>query len=143
MLKLGAMILGGLAIGVFLRRLIGAEWIYQNKLAFDGASVIGMLLFVIPLFEGVGPQIIARPGLSLAVVAFAAVLNLGTNGVVAAVLRPNLGEAASGAMGLVWGNRTVALYLATLPYDPVFALFVAFYQFPMYATPLIFGEKLK
>ena len=39
---------------------------------------------------------------------------------------------------MFWGNRTVAIYLAALPHDPQFALFVALYQFPMYLTPLLF-----
>jgi hypothetical protein len=43
----------------------------------------------------------------------------------------------AGASAVIWGTRSVAIYLAALPYDPVFALFVALYQLPMYATPLV------
>jgi hypothetical protein len=43
----------------------------------------------------------------------------------------------------MWGNRNVSLYLAALPPDPVFGLFVAFYQFPILLTPVVMGRLLK
>ncbi|MFV2052130.1 hypothetical protein [Aliiroseovarius sp. YM-037] len=141
MFSLSRMILGGLAIGIAIRLALGGAAIAARKTEFDGISAIGMVLFVIPLFDGVGPLVFARPGLALAVLAFAVLLNFGANIVVAAMSRPALGGATAGALGLMWGNRTVALYLAALPFDPVFALFVALYQFPMYATPLVFGRR--
>jgi hypothetical protein len=43
----------------------------------------------------------------------------------------------AGATALIWGNRNAALALAALPPDPLFTLYVALYQFPMYFTPLV------
>lgn len=141
MFSLGRMILGGLAIGIAIRLVLGGAAIAARKSEFDGLSALGMVLFVIPLFDGIAPLVLARPGLALAVLAFAVLLNFGANIAVAAASRPASGGATAGALGLMWGNRTVALYLAALPFDPVFALFVALYQFPMYATPLVFGRR--
>ena len=54
-----------------------------------------------------------------------------------------LGAETSGALGILWGNRTVAIYLAALPPDPQVTLFVALYQFPMYFTPLLLQRSKK
>jgi len=135
--KLGAMILGGLIFGLALRRIIGADRIDQNKLAFDGIAALGMVLFVIPLFDGVGATILGSPTRALWVIALVVLFNLGTNLITTAIARLRTTEQDAGALGLLWGNRTIAIYLAALPYDPQFSLFVALYQFPMYLTPLL------
>ena len=64
---------------------------------------------------------------------------LGLGGAVG-VRRANQGPA--GAAGRMWGNRNVALYLAALPPDPLFGLYVACYQLPMLFTPLVLGRLL-
>jgi hypothetical protein len=43
----------------------------------------------------------------------------------------------------MWGNRNVAIYLAALPPDPLFGLYVALYQLPMLFTPLVLGRLLR
>lgn len=137
MAKLSAMIFGGLLFGAVLRHWLGAARIEADKLKFDGISALAMVLFVVPLFDGVGGQLVERPNLALKMLIFATVLNLGSNLVAMFASWPLLGRADAGAIGMMWGNRTVALYLAALPFDPMFSLFVALYQFPMYATPLL------
>ncbi|MCK0103661.1 hypothetical protein [Pseudohalocynthiibacter sp. F2068] len=138
MAKLSLMIALGLAIGLSIRAAIGGDRIAGLKTEFDGLSAIGMVLFVIPLFEGVGPEILARPMLAFGVAVFVLVLNFGSNYCVKTIAHITSSPEVAGALGLMWGNRTVALYLAALPFDPLFSLFVALYQFPMYATPLVF-----
>jgi len=106
------MIAGGLALGITIRAVIGPKRIDRNKLSFDGIAACGMVLFVIPLFDGVGATVLENPPRALWVLALAFLFNLAI-------------------------NRTIAIYLAALPHDPQFALFVALFQFPMYLTPLI------
>ena len=48
----------------------------------------------------------------------------------------------AGATALMWGNRNAALALAALPGNPLLALYVALYQFPMYFTPLVMRPLL-
>jgi hypothetical protein len=43
----------------------------------------------------------------------------------------------------MWGNRNVSIYFAALPPDPLFGLYVAFYQLPMLFTPLVLGGVLR
>ena len=43
-------------------------------------------------------------------------------------------------VGLGGLGAPVAMYLAVVPFEPVFALFVAIYQLPMYFTPLVLNR---
>ncbi len=137
--RLGLMVAGGLAIGIAIRAVVGPARVDRNKLTFDGVATLGMILFVIPLFDGVGATILADPARALAVLALVFIFNMGVNLAVYAACKRRFGHDSAGTLGLVWGNRTVAIYLAALPHDPQFALFVALFQFPMYLTPLVWG----
>ncbi len=136
-LKLGLMIAGGAAVGLGLRRALGAERIAAHSRAFDGLGVLALVIFVIPIFDGVPGMILEAPGRAAAVLAVACIANLGAHLVLrlgAARFRP---AAEAGTYGVLFGNRTIALYLAALPPDPQFTLFVALYQVPMLLTPLV------
>ena len=135
-IRLGLIILGGIILGMSLRYILTPDRIDQNKQAFDGVAAIGMVIFVIPLFDGVGATILSNPSRALWVLLLSFVFNAGINALIQKTARTTPENA--GALGVFWGNRTIALYLAALPHDPQFALFVALYQFPMYLTPLLF-----
>lgn len=141
-LSLAAMIAGGVAVGVAIRRVAGAERIAREARLFDGLAVLALVLFVMPLFDGVPALLRAEPGRAALVLAVATVSNLGVNLALRAALVPRLGPAAAGAHGVLFGNRTIALYLAALPFDPRFAVFVALYQVPMLLTPLVLRKIL-
>jgi len=134
---LGLMVAAALALAAAIRRVAGPARIAAGAGVLDGIGVIVLVIFVIPLFDGVPPLIAANPLTALGVLALATVANLGVNLALRAALRPVAGPADAGAVGLVFGNRNVAMYLAALPFDPRFALFVALYQVPMLLTPLI------
>lgn len=135
-LKLGAMIAGGTLIGLAIRRGAGPARMAAQARAFDGIGVIALVIFVIPLFDGVPALIVADPARAALVLAVAVAANLGVNLVLRAGLVRRLPAADAGAYGILFGNRTIALYLAALPADPRFAVFVALYQVPMLLTPL-------
>lgn len=139
-LRLAAMIGAGALAAHFLRRVIGPERIARERAAFDGAAALAMLVFVFPLFEGVAATARAYPVLAILLLTIACALNFGPQIVATLMLRRPLGADQAGAAGLAFGNRSIALYFAALPPEPVFALFVALYQLPMYATPLVMGR---
>ncbi len=132
-LRLAAMIAGGIALALAIKALVGPERIRTHARRFDGIAACVMVLFVLPLFDGVGPMILSEPLTAAKVLALCLVINLGTT---VALLQLGRDRFTSGAYAVMAGNRTVALYLAALPPDPYFGLFVALYQFPMYLTPL-------
>ena len=108
---------------------------------FDGVATVVLLLFVIPLFDGFWGVVRGLPWFALGTLALVLAANWGAQVVVAlAARRANPGIA--GAAGLMWGNRNVSIYLAALPPDPLFGLYVALYQLPMLFTPLVLGRVL-
>jgi len=135
-IRLSLMVAGGVILALAAKALIGRERIARSGRTFDGIAACIMVLFVIPLFDGVGATILTDPMTTLRILILAFTLNLGTSIAVLKLGEGTLGRSRAGAYGVLSGNRTVALYLAALPYDPHFALFVALYQFPMYLTPL-------
>lgn len=136
-LRLAAMIAGGAALAIVLRRLIGAETIARRASLFDGIGAVTMLVTIIPIFDGVTAQVLARPSLALGVLALVFAMNFGLQIVGGLAARRFADAPTAGASGLFWGNRNTALYLAALPQAPLLSLFVGLYQFPMYATPLL------
>ncbi|MFQ5622071.1 MAG: hypothetical protein ACE5FS_01620 [Paracoccaceae bacterium] len=140
-IRLGGMVVLGAAAAVAIRMLAGHERIARRGRVFDGVAALAMLLFVIPLFDRVPQLVLAEPMTALRIFALAVVFNLGANLVVRQGMRSVLPAATANAVGLLHGNRAITLYLAALPFDPVFSMFVALYQFPMYFTPILFDRK--
>ncbi|HET7409015.1 MAG TPA: hypothetical protein VFJ13_02340 [Paracoccaceae bacterium] len=124
------------------RRLLGGARITAHARAFDGLSAIVMVLFLFPLFHGMPELIAAMPGFAAATLALAIAVNLGVQVAAFPLCRLVTGRETAGATALIWGNRNAALALASLPPDPLFTLYVALYQFPMYFTPLIMRPLL-
>ncbi len=140
-LRVAAMIAAGVVAALVLRRLIGAARITRHGGAFDGVATVVLLLFVIPLFDGFWGVVRGLPWFALGTCALVLAANWGAQVVVALAAR-RASPGIAGAAGLMWGNRNVALYLAALPPDPLFGLYVAFYQLPMLFTPLVLGRVL-
>ncbi|PJN95257.1 hypothetical protein CNY89_09530 [Amaricoccus sp. HAR-UPW-R2A-40] len=71
-----------------------------------------------------------------AVLALACAMNLGPNLAMRLAFRP-AGRRTAAAYGLMFGNRTIALYVAVMPHDADLTLFVALYQAPILLGPLL------
>lgn len=141
-LRVAAMVAAGTVMALALRRLLGPETIRSHRAAFDGVATIVLVLFVVPLYDGFWAMVSAMPGFALATLALVLAANWGPQVVVAAMLRRAAAPDVAGAAGLMWGNRNVSIYLAALPPDPLFGLYVALYQFPMLFTPVVMGRLL-
>lgn len=142
-LRVAAMIAGGVAAALAVRRLIGSGRIARHGGAFDGVATVVLLLFVIPLFDRFWEVVLGLPWFALGTMALVLAANWGVQALVAVaggrVAEPGL----AGAAGLMWGTRNVSIYLAALPPDPLFGLYVALYQLPMLFTPLVLGRVLR
>lgn len=135
------MIAGGFAIGLALQRVIGKQRIANNPDVFNGCVAITMVCFLFPVFDGAMAYVIASPIESLLVLALAIVLNIGGNLLTRLIGHRVTNPVTANALGLMFGNRNVAFYLAALPVNPLLSIFIAASQFPMYATPALFGKK--
>ncbi|WBU59302.1 hypothetical protein [Paracoccus albus] len=136
-LRVAVILLGGIAIGVALRRILGPNRIAAQGKALDGLGALVMMAFLFPLMDGVREKAMAQPGLALWLALLALALNLGANLLIRALAARPFGQAKARTLGLVFGNRNIALMLAALPPDPTFSLFVAMAQIPIYASPII------
>ena len=134
--RLALLIGAGAAAALVARRLLTARWIDDQSEMLNGVATLMMLLFLLPLFEGVGAQVWAHPWMALGVLALALAANFGVQAIAAKLARARLSPAQAGAVGVIAGNRNVSIYLAALPPDPAFSLFVGMCQYPIYLTPL-------
>ena len=109
--------------------------------AIDGLSAIVMGVVVIGLMSAVGPALFDAPGQVAAMLAAVFAANFLLQIAMATACRRMGAEADAAALGIVAGNRNVALFLTVLPQetiDPVL-LFIGCYQIPMYLTPPLLG----
>jgi len=141
-LRVAAMIAGGVVAALAMRRLIGPDRIARHGGALDGVATVALLLFVIPLFDGFWGVVRGLPWFALGTLALVLAANWGAQVIVAIGAGRATEPALAGSAGLMWGNRNVSIYFAALPPDPLFGLYVAFYQLPMLFTPLVLGRLL-
>jgi hypothetical protein len=142
-INLAMMIFVGVVVALIGQIILGPARIARNTDSFNGLAALAMLLFLIPIFNGMTDQIILNPWLALSLLILATILNFSTQLVLMLLARlttsASLAELAS-VMAVVGGNRNVGLYYGALPPDPVFSMFTALYQFPLYLTPLLMGQ---
>jgi hypothetical protein len=111
-------------------------------LAIDGLSAIVMGVVVIGLMSAVGPALVEAPLYLAAALVAAFGANLLLQVGAASACRALKRDADAAAIGIVAGNRNIALFLTVLPaplIDPVL-LFIGCYQIPMYLTPSVLGR---
>ena len=110
--------------------------------AIDGLTALVMAVVVIALMSAVGPALLAGEAALWGILALVLVLNFGTQiAVWKSFSLLGAGQAAP-SLGIVAGNRNLALFLGALPPETVEALllFVGCFQVPMYLTPLIMAR---
>ncbi len=110
--------------------------------SIDGLSAIAMAVVVIGLMSAVGPAIRQTPLTFAGVLALVCAVNFLLQIAAATLARRARFERRAAAIGIVAGNRNVALFLTVLPQetiDPIL-LFIGCYQIPMYLTPAILGR---
>lgn len=133
------MIFGGVFVAQVWQRIAGKVWIEKNDTALSGLSALAMLVFLIPVFNGVLERFATMPAMSLQLLLLALGLNFSTQAgfLILSRLSRNQDTAETNAvLAIVTGNRNVGLYYGALPPDPIFGLFTALYQVPIYLTPI-------
>ena len=143
-IRIGAILGGGILAAILCRRLLGASRIEAQRQRLDGVSTLAMLAFLVPVFDGIGGLAAGMPVLALICVGLACILNFGSQALIflgGRLLVRQRGTLPEGtrSIAVVAGNRNLGLYFAALPADPIFSLFVAAYQLPLYLTPMIAG----
>lgn len=131
------MLAGGVVLGIVLRRTLGARRIAEGARAFDGVAAILMVVFLVPVLDGVWDRVLADPARAGWLAMLGVALNLGGNLAVRGLAGRMTTPGRARTLGLLFGNRNISVLLAALPFQPDLALFVALGQIPIYATPAI------
>lgn len=135
-LRLAGLVLGGAALALVLRRVLART--PQAAPRIDGIAVVILMVFAIPIMDGVLVRLREEPWRTATFVlwGFAATF---TYVAVATLMFWPLGRRGACTAGYGSGSRNNALLLAVLPasVDPDFFLFIAAIQFPIYLTPTL------
>jgi BASS family bile acid:Na+ symporter len=150
--RLGAILFGGVLVALVVKWWLGESRINANRGRLDGIATLLMLAFLLPVFDGVRTMVFAAPLLTLGLAGLATALNFGHQASIflggrlfAAFRRQSTLPNGTRSVAVVSGNRNLGLYFAALPADPLFSLFVAAYQIPIYLTPMVagwFGDRV-
>lgn len=106
----------------------------------DGASVIGLAIFVIGLMPALAGAVSTMPMTFLYWLGVTCLANFGAQVVTYRMTQRTAPEVA-GPLALVNGNRNVSLFFAALPGEITAPLlvFLGCYQLPMFLTPVLMG----
>jgi arsenite transporter len=127
---------------LWLRRLFPRLARPTAVVALDATMTLVMGLLVIALMSAVGPALLSGDATLWAILALVLALNFGSQLTVARWWSRHHPAREAPAMGIVAGNRNLALFLGALPPGTVdeLLLFVGCYQVPMYLTPLLMAR---
>lgn len=137
-LRLGLIVALALVGAIVIRRFLGAK-VAEAGPALDGLSVMVLMIFAIPLMDGVVARAIAEPVKLGGFIAGAFAGMLLCNLVMALGMLPILDRRIALTAGYCSGGRHNALLMAVLPVtaDPDIFLFIAAVQFPIYLIPTL------
>jgi len=137
-LRLGLIVALALVGAVVIRRFLGTK-VTEAGPALDGLSVVVLMIFAIPLMDGVVARAMAEPVKLGGFIAGAFAGMLLCNLVMAVGMLPILDRRIALTAGYCSGGRHNALLMAVLPVtaDPDIFLFIAAVQFPIYLIPTL------
>jgi hypothetical protein len=138
-LRLAAIVLIALAGAIALRTWLGADGLRHNAERIDGCAVAVLIVFAIPLMDGIVGRAAAEPvKLAGFIVGSFAGMAL-TNAVMTLGALPFLDRRTALTAGYCSNGRNNALLMAVLPAtaDPDIFLFIAAVQVPIYVMPTL------
>lgn len=128
-------VLGAVAIGAWL----GRERLRHNAAKIDGCAIVILMVYAIPLMDGIVARGLAEPVKLAGFVAAACAGMILCNLVMALATLPFLDRRTALTAGYCSGGRHNALLMAVLPVtaDPDIFLFIAAVQVPIYLIPTL------
>ncbi|MBX3500464.1 MAG: hypothetical protein KF889_13525 [Alphaproteobacteria bacterium] len=136
--RLAGVVASGFVLALVLRRLSrGRE--AQAAPLIDGSLVVTLLVFAIPIMDGVTARILAEPWRTGGFVLWSFIATFAYIAMVTLAFWPLVGRQLACTAGYAAGSRNNALLLAALPasVDPDYFLFIAAVQFPIYLIPTL------
>ena len=146
-LKLMAIIVVAASLAFIIRLTILKDPGKQTIEQIDGVSTILLSVVVVGLMAAIGQEFGHNPVNVLLTLGVAIFANFGLQITAALLLVRSTWKELTVPIGIIAGNRNIALFLTALPAvatEPLL-LFIACYQIPMYLTPIVmrrFYQKL-
>ncbi len=127
---------GGFALVLRLRGVVPGHDRALRRM--DGLAALILGVVVVAIMGAVGPAL-REGGAVWGLLALVLVVNFALQAGTALVARASGSRATVAPLGIVAGNRNIALFLSVLPVALVdeLLLFIGLYQIPMYLTPLV------
>jgi len=137
-MRLAAIVALALAGALVIRRWLGPRLVEAGP-TLDGVSVVVLMVFAIPLMDGVVARAIIEPAKLAGFIAGSFAGMLLCNLVMVIATWPFLDRRSALTVGYCSGGRHNALLMAVLPAtaDPDIFLFIAAVQFPIYIIPAL------
>ncbi len=137
-MRLAMIVALALAGALVIRRWLGTRLVAAGP-TLDGVSVVVLMVFAIPLMDGVVARAMTEPVKLAGFIAGAFGGMLLCNLVMAVATWPFLDRRSALTVGYCSGGRHNALLMAVLPAtaDPDIFLFIAAVQFPIYIIPAL------
>lgn len=137
-LRLAMIVALALAGALVIRRWLGPRLVAAGP-TLDGVSVVVLMVFAIPLMDGVVARAMTEPAKLAGFIAGSFAGMLVCNLVMAVATWPFLDRRSALTVGYCSGGRHNALLMAVLPAtaDPDIFLFIAAVQFPIYIIPAL------
>ncbi|TWT10144.1 hypothetical protein [Reyranella sp. CPCC 100927] len=136
-LRLAGLVLGGAIFAVVVRKAV-LERTPHAAQRVDGIAVVVLMLFAIPIMDGVLPRLLNEPWRTGSFVLWGFIATVVYIAIATLLFWP-LGAQRACTAGYGAGSRNAALMLAVLPatVDPDYFLFIAAIQFPIYVMPTL------
>lgn len=136
--RLIMVILAATGLGFALRHLFARDLSPDAQKNLDGVAAIALAIIVVGLMSEIGPLLRSDPGTLAIWAACVFFLNFGLQ-IVAFLVCQRLKPEIAPAVGMIAGNRNIALFLIALPPEVTgpLLIFIGCYQIPMYLTPLL------
>jgi len=111
----------------------------DHLMQMDGASTILLAIVVVGLMAAIQSELASNPLNVLIMLGVAFGANFGLQIITTKILSNTGASAYAIPIGIIAGNRNIALFLTALPAATTqsLLLFIACYQIPMYLTPII------
>lgn len=142
-LMLTLVVLGAYGVAKLIRRFVLGERTGRQRQNLDGLAAILLAMIVLGLMAAIHTAW-HKPGYLAFTLLIACIVNVAL-AIFGLVLNRLFLVNMPIVLGVMTGNRAVAIFLTALPastYQP-FLLFIACYQIPMYLTPLLGGYFYK
>ncbi len=138
-LRLAGVIAAAIVVALLIRRFLPARFLDQEIEIIDGISSLILGVVVFGLMAAVHGEAAADPGRIIEALVLVIGLNIGLQFLVSAVVVAAGRPADAVSLGVIAGNRNIALFLTSIALvasQPVLLL-IACYQIPMYLTPIV------